>query len=329
MPNHSLDPVLQLSVQPEIYKSLNPSFAINYGLESSQADADQANHVAIRSLLSRPFHETWSLRNGQRHDVKGWHIFQNDEYLMAAVPGVDLNTLNLEQAAEKCYSMIFQQMEKWSYPYLVRTWNYFADITEGHPGHHNNYQLFCSGRARAYQKHNLIAQPYPAATVIGSRFGGLTVYFIAAKSGGIGIENPRQVSAFRYPSIYSQDPPLFSRAFLHRNYNQEVLFISGTASITGHHTRHEDDVISQTGVCLENIQHLLNTASTEYAFPETTFSELKQLKIYLKHDQQLDAVKTHIEHEMDISAPVIYLQGDMCRSDLLVEIEALAIHPAL
>ena len=145
------------------------------------------------------------------------------------------------------------------------------------------------------------------------------------KEVGIGIENPHQVSAFNYPQTYSQDPPLFSRALLHKNSSQQILFISGTASILGHSTQYSGDINRQTEVCLNNIEHLIQSAITEYQFPKISLQEFSQFKVYIKNLDDLNTVRTHIHQLLGPSAPVYFLHGDMCRPDLLVEIEALAM----
>jgi chorismate lyase/3-hydroxybenzoate synthase len=108
-----------------------------------------------------------------------------------------------------------------------------------------------------------------------------------------------------------------------------MLFISGTASITGHNTQFEGDVSRQTEVCLENIQHLLETAVHEHNFNNISLSEFTQFKVYIKDSSSFETVKTLIQHQVGMSVSVVYLQGDMCRSDLLVEIEALSITPLM
>lgn len=327
MTQGSVSQALEINISHEITEQLPRAFAIRYSSEPVYNAVHDINNVATSSLLAPQTFEFWCGLNRSAHTVNDWHIFQNDEYLIASVPNNFLRHLSIKHAAEKAYSMIFDLLYEHGYPYLIRTWNYFSGVTHEEAGSNNNYQLFCSGRNYAYEQHHIPSQPYPAATVIGTQDDSLQIYFIASKSGGIGIENANQVSAFEYPSSYSEDPPLFSRALLHRNIQQEILFISGTASITGHNTQYEGDVSRQTEVCLENIQHLITTAIHEHQFAKISISDLTQLKIYIKHAQHLDTVKTHLQQQFGVNTPTVYLQGDMCRSNLLVEIEALAISP--
>ncbi len=315
---------LNIEINTDINNQLHNAFAVRYSANPAENIILDLANVTAECLESPQIFETW-------HGVStsassgAWRIFSNDQYLLASVPSSLLDNLPIDQATEKAYTLVFQQMDTWGYPFLLRTWNFFPDITGMSFGNTNNYQQFCSGRARAYANHSLKTQSYPAATVVGTQQQGLQIYFIAAKLHGIGIENTQQISAFEYPTIYSEDPPLFSRALLHRNQSQQILFVSGTASITGHNTQHEDDVNRQIEVCLNNIEHLLSTAIAEHQFSSISLQDFSQFKVYIKHPDNINTVRTHLQQLLGPSAPIYYLQGDMCRSDLLVEIEALAI----
>ncbi len=327
--NGSVSEALNIKVNTDITDGLHEFFTVRFSNQPAENIIHLLANVAIPSLQSEQIFESWQGAINHTSDPDGWQLFQNDQYLLACVPASLIAHLPIDQATEKAYSAIFEQMHACGYPYLVRTWNYFPGITsDGYAGS-NNYQLFCTGRTRAYEQQSLIEQAYPAATVIGTQQAGMQIFFIAAKQAGIGIENTLQVSAFDYPSIYSQDPPLFSRALLHRNQSQEILFVSGTASITGHDTQYAGDINRQTEICLSNIEQLIAAAVNEQNMTAISLQDFSQFKIYIKNPNDIDTVSIHIQQILGPSAPVYYLQGDMCRSDLSVEIEALAIIPII
>ena len=325
----SVSEVLNINVSTDIVSGLHEFFTVRYSDEPAENIIHLLTNITTPSLQSEQIFESWQGAINSASNPDGWQLFQNDQYLLACVPESLFAHLPMDQAAETAYSAIFEQMHACGYPYLVRTWNFFPGITsDGYAGS-NNYQLFCSGRLRAYEQQSLMEQVYPAATVIGTQRAGMQIFFIAAKQAGIGIENALQVSAYDYPSIYSQDPPLFSRALLHRNQSQEILFVSGTASITGHDTQYAGDISRQTEICLSNIEQLISTAVNEQNMTPITLQDFSQFKIYIKNPNDVDTVRTSILQILGPSAPVYYLQGDMCRSDLSVEIEALAIIPVI
>jgi chorismate lyase/3-hydroxybenzoate synthase len=325
----SVNEVLNLEVNTDITSDIHEFFTVRYSNEPADNIIHLLTNVTTPSLQSEQIFESWQGAAHSTSNPEGWQLFENDQYLLACVPQTLIANLPMDQASEKAYSAIFELMHTYGYPFLIRTWNFFSDITsDGYAGS-NNYQLFCSGRSRAYQQQSLVQQSYPAATVIGTQQSGLQIFFIAAKQAGVGIENSRQVSAFDYPAIYSQDPPLFSRALLHRNQSQQILFVSGTASITGHDTQYAGDINRQTEICLSNIEQLISTAIHEQDMTPINLREFSQFKVYLKNPNDIETVRTHMQQTLGPSTPVYYLHGDMCRSDLSVEIEALAIIPIL
>ena len=318
---------LAIRINTGLQAELQPPFTVRY----SQNPAENIIHglptIPLSTFAVDQLFETWQgvTNNPAKQQPDAWQVYCNDQYLIASVPTQPLDQPGIDQATEKAYSLIFAQLNACGYPYLLRTWNFLPEITGANCADNNHYQQFCSGRARAYAKMTAFSQPYPAATVIGTRRGGLYIYFIAARTPGSGIENSQQVSAFEYPLRYSQDPPLFSRALLHRNLSQEILFISGTASITGHSTRYDGDIARQTEVCLANIENLIDTATYEHQFANLSLKDFSLIKVYIKDPGDIDSVRAHMQQMVGSKAAVYYLQGDMCRRDLLVEIEALAI----
>ena len=317
---------LNLKVKTEISNELHHPFTVRYSADQIDNIIHDLANIPTVSLESPQLFETWyGVTSNASNRVGEWQFFQNEQYLIASVPLSLIDNLPVDQATEKAYSLLFEQMNSWGYPHLIRTWNFFPNITDEEYAGFNSYQLFCSGRAHAYKNQRPQITSYPAATVIGTQQPGVHIFFIAAKQAGAGIENPHQVSAFNYPQTYSQDPPLFSRALLHKNNSQQILFVSGTASILGHSTQYSGDINRQTEVCLSNIEHLLSTAICENQFPKISLPEFNQFKVYVKNPDDLNTVKTHLHQLLGPGAPLYFLQGDMCRTDLLVEIEALAI----
>ena len=217
-------------------------------------------------------------------------------------------------AVQDAYARIVALCEQQGYPHLLRCWNYFGEIHRGE-GDAERYRQFCVGRHRALALFSGFEQRLPAATVIGSRERGALVYFLAAREPGLQVENPRQVPAFKYPRSYSPLPPSFSRALLKRWGDGEQLFVSGTASVVGHESHHPDNTAAQLRETLANLKALLKAA-------DGGAWRAQGLKAYVRRPDDLPAVRETLAREFR-DAPLLYLQGDICRTDLSVEIEAL------
>ena len=246
---------------------------------------------------------------------------KNGEILFGHILLDDTDKFHCKENTQKAYQQIFQVLEETGYPCLIRIWNYFPNINQN-INDLEQYRSFCLGRQDALDQHGNFSYSPPAATAIGSSNSGLQIYFIAAKNAGIQLENPRQVSAFLYPRQYGEVSPSFSRATVKKWGNQQHIYISGTASILGHETMHKGDVIAQLHETLTNIETLLRHGDKTLGLPIQHAYELSLLKIYLRDPNTIQAVQQYIDDYFDKTPPLIYLQGDVCREDLLIEIEA-------
>ncbi|HDP90467.1 MAG TPA: hypothetical protein ENN42_11030, partial [Thioalkalivibrio sp.] len=117
----------------------------------------------------------------------------------ALIDEADFNSL--EDAVEHLYREFFAVLERQAYSHQLRVWNYFHDINREIP-ELERYRSFCLGRHRVLEAIPDFERTLPAATAIGTHAPGLQLYALAAREPGLQIENPRQVSAFRYPEKY-------------------------------------------------------------------------------------------------------------------------------
>lgn len=230
----------------------------------------------------------------------------------------------MQRAAEQAYTDLFTALDALGYPHLLRVWNHVPDINAQHAGL-ELYRQFNIGRQDAFLAcgRQVAGASVPAASALGARQGSaLVLYAMASRRAPVALENPRQVSAYRYPSQYGPRAPTFSRANLVSVGGRRVLFISGTASIVGHQSMHVGDVVMQTRETLRNIEALLLQAATHGA----TGLSLAHLhyKVYVRHARDLPSVRAEMVRAVGARAPALYLQADVCRADLLVEIEAVA-----
>ncbi len=225
---------------------------------------------------------------------------------------------SLQQAARQAYLDLFDFID--NHPAglsLLRIWNYIPDITAPDTDGVERYRNFNAGRHEAFdQRRGGVVQP-PAASGLGLFGGDLTIYFLAGTEPGLPIENPRQVSAYNYPSLYGRRSPTFSRSLLADMDGRRMLFVSGTASIVGHETRHAGDIGLQTDETLRNIQALLAEAAIRYFEPDPART---RLKIYVRHPEQLALIEERVGKAFP-DANCLYLHAEICRPDLLVEIE--------
>jgi chorismate lyase/3-hydroxybenzoate synthase len=215
--------------------------------------------------------------------------------------------------AASVYTEMQRFQEASSFQHVLRMWNYLDAINEGH-GDLERYREFCIGRAQAMA--SFATERLPAASAIGRHdaTGRLQVFWLAGRRQGAAVENPRQVSAYRYPRVHGPASPTFSRATI---APCGMVLISGTASIVGHASRHHDDPLAQLDETVRNLDALVAHARVHRA------SEQRQLlKVYVRDASHAEAIERRLR-EIYPESELIMLAADICRRELLLEIEGV------
>lgn len=257
--------------------------------------------------------EVWQVDGPVTHGRVGelqWS--SGDGWLFAAIT-IDENTHGGPRAtAVTAYAQLCAFLASRREHHVLRIWNYLADINQGE-GDVERYKQFCEGRVEGMG--SFFADGFPAATAIGHHASAsrLQVYLLACDEPGGRVENPRQVSAWRYPRQYGRTPPSFARAMTLPG--QDALAISGTAAVVGHASAHEDDLLAQLDETLVNLEALLASANMPAGFDTQS-----PLKAYVRHPTDAPIVRDFLQRRLP-GVPVLLLHGDICRSELLVEID--------
>ena len=218
---------------------------------------------------------------------------------------------------------------------IIRQWNYIEDIN-GFVGNNNNYQDFNNARSKfygnAFEKNG-----YPAATGIGMNEGGIIIEFIALISDQAitnPIDNPRQIAAHEYSNkvlvgeeCMNLETPKFERARYLKLSNRIMLFLSGTASIKGEKTIGIDDPARQTEESIQNIKQLYSGSVLQKIGITETKQVIGHARVYIKNKNDFRLIKK-VFQEYYGDLPVVYLQADICRVNLLVEIEGNIVYTA-
>jgi len=233
----------------------------------------------------------------------------------------DEREFGLEQATAQAYRSLLAAVRGSLHPHILRIWNYFAAINAG-AGDAERYRRFCIGRAAAVDTD--FNDPPPAATAIGcpGEPGRLQVIALCSDRPGIALENPRQTPAWQYPREYGPVPPGFSRGALVGQGDRMRLLASGTASIVGHVSQHPGDPAAQLAESVANLSALLaeGAARAGVAFEP---SGCEALRVYLRREEDLAAATAVIAASGLPPDRVLYLRGDICRRELLVELEGV------
>ncbi len=312
---------------------------IRYAASGAQdAGASPPSHPVVHldlPRLSGPPLERWTTdRAVTAIETAGMRLATNGAVLFGYLAGVESPGDSLDALVYRSYRRILRETRELGYPHLLRIWNYFPGINREEGGL-ERYQQLCVGRYRAFAELAAHSSDFrhhlPAATAIGTRSGPLQVYFLAGRSPGLHVENPRQVSAYKYPPLYGPKSPSFARATLYRSGPERYLFVAGTSSIVGHASRHAGDPHRQAVETLRNIETVIATAhalceDAGRPAPGGAPIDLDQgalIKVYVRHAEDLPAVQAAFGRHLKPPCRCLYLKGDICRANLLVEAEAL------
>lgn len=265
--------------------------------------------------LAGPAIQAWRVPRPVEHGRRG-------RFTTHAAPGLAMvatseDAGDPEQAAHELYSGLLEVAKALGLPHILRVWQYLPRITDLQEGE-ERYRAYCAGRHHALKQARYGTEALPAACLLGNAGETIHLHALLANRPGRQIENPRQQSAFRYPSQYGRRSPSFSRAMAAQNARSEQLFISGTSSITGHASRHSQ-TLDQLGETLKNLEALV----TRWNPTAGGLEAITPMKVYLRHPADLEPVQSALAKRLPEGHPVTFLHADVCRAELNVEIEGI------
>lgn len=269
-------------------------------------------------------YEVWHANAPVDHGRDGGIRWASDGQLLFGAIEVDedADAGGIEAAAASAYARLVAFTRVSATPHLLRVWNYLDAITFGE-GDAERYRAFCSGRARGLGDFD--ARHLPAATAIGRCDNArvIQVYWLAARIPGLPVENPRQLSAYRYPRQYGPQPPSFARAMLPPAGSAMPLLLSGTASVVGHASQHEGELLAQLDETFTNFDCLLAAARERAPALPARFGSGTRLKVYVRDRDDLPTVAEALDRRFGDTVPRVLLHAAICRRELAVEIDGV------
>lgn len=292
-----------------------------FGSDAPFHDDPRYLRVPLQPHRGAPL-EVWRATGPVTCGRDGPIAWSTDGQLSFGAIEVEESEIGIEAAAASAYAQAIAFVRASGTPQLLRIWNYLDAITLGE-GDAERYRQFCVGRARGMGDFD--ASRLPAATAIGRCDDRrvIQVYWLAAVASGTPVENPRQVSAYRYPRQYGKQAPSFARAMLPPPGGNMPLLLSGTASVVGHASQHEGELLAQLEETFANFDALLQAARQQApALPEA-FGPGTRLKVYVRDHSDLPLVAEALDHRFGDRVPRILLHAAICRRELSLEIDGV------
>lgn len=276
--------------------------------------------LGLPVLAGRRTSEVWRANASMQTQTLGRLSVARGGGVAAAMLRLIEDGSDLELQVHDAYVELLAAVAAAGCAHLLKIANYMPAITAPDATvalSRQRYHALSLGRARAFAEAN-VPLPPPAACALGTPgAAAITLACLAADRPGQALENPRQISAYRYPERYGPQSPSFSRAMLTPpNDGRRLLLVSGTASIVGHESRHLGDVGAQCAEARANLQALFDASRAAGANPaEPALS----FRAYLRRPHDLALVQHYFAAEPN----ALFLQADICRDELLVEIEGV------
>lgn len=306
-----------------------PAFRLIFGREATACRVDGSGlsaGLAMPVLAGRPVDRLLTIpEGGSVQRLGALYLVKTDEgeviggFASLPCPGP------VESVARQIYGEILPALGDQA---LYRMWNFVPHINATVAGR-EQYQSFNVGRCHAFREHYgeaAMESRLPAASAVGIDEPVLAVGFLTGRGPVAFFENPHQVPAYRYPEQYGPCSPSFARGAVVTGVDGgSIGYLSGTSSIRGHETIGKGSLEAQFGTTLENIGAILERMGFADGLDPDWAGE-RAFRVYLRNPGDLDRVRERfasVVGETAAEADTMYLQADICRSPLLLEIEGV------
>lgn len=238
----------------------------------------------------------------------------------------DLHEPDLALAVAAGYRALFTRLKHCAAQHPVRFWNHIPGLHDRVGPGLDRYMAFNAGRFAAMQEWfggvDQVRRCVACASGIGHTGRDLFIHCLAAEKPGVPVENPRQVPAYLYSKRFGPTPPCFARATVAELRGEKVLLIAGTASIRGEESVHIGDLEAQVHETMINLRAVIARGCE---CPEAgALDRLREVRVYCPRAIDEAWMREVCVREFRNVAQVEILRADLCRSELLVELEGVA-----
>lgn len=263
------------------------------------------------------------------------HLQQSSEFCLvrAVLPGAAaLPPEEFQRRTKELYLAIRDALAGTTAPHPVRFWNCLPGIHAPTGPETDRYMTFNAGRFAAFERWfggaKELGLAVPSASAVGHRQEDLVIHALACPKRGRAVCNPRQIAPYRYSRRFGPLPPCFARATVIDEPTPMIL-VGGTASIRGEESVHLEDLHRQAEETFENLACLVAHACApkgDYVPAERSewLKRFRSLRVYYPRAAVLPAIQSMVADAFSNLASAEFVMADLCRAELLIEIEGAA-----
>ncbi len=302
---------------------MSKRLVIHFGEKATQFEScdEQLTLKLNIPLLAGESQESYHIDEAVIRDQGAFSLIEGSQQLfgVCVVPV----RFPLQETIFNAYHELLEHTKEWN---IHRIWNFVPYINQETDGL-ENYKSFSTGRSLAYEQRfgEAFHPVLPAASAVGVNDTTFALYFVAGRHPFKHVENPEQVSAFHYPENYGPRAPSFARGTRVEMGDAIHAYVSGTAAIKGHQSLSVEDPSKQHEITFDNLKLVFREMGLE-GIPPTTGGE-HRYKVYIRNRDQAQSLIALCQDQFGDQASVSYLLADICRSDLLIEIEGAVFTP--
>lgn len=253
---------------------------------------------------------------------------------LSGVEGMDI--LSFQQSVTDAYRVVLDRI-RGQHP--LRFWAFIPRIHAEYGNGQDRYMAFNAGRYAAFSSwlggRDAFSRSVPTASAVGTRSGEFALFGLASRWPANPVENPRQVPAYRYSRRFGPLPPCFARATLVRREPEleDLLLVGGTASIAGEDSCHLGELVLQAAETFHNLASVVRSAWQGSGSPLggsdadlwRRLSLFRELRVYFREAEHQQQILELVEAAFPGVARIEMLPAELCRTELLVEIEGMAL----
>ncbi len=269
-----------------------------------------------------------------------YRTLSSDHFTLTSIicpQAVQLSERDFANSTVSAYRILDRELRRHDAGYLVRVWNFIPEILAALGELPQRYMVFNAGRHAAYREWNqgeyCFETQVATASGVGHPGTDLVVHGMATACPGIPVENPRQIPSYRYSARYGPVAPCFSRAtrVVVAPDQRPWLLVGGTASVRGEVTVFPDDLEGQAEETCRNLEALMvaglnGHGGNSHGTPRSALDHYRHLRVYYVHAAHRARVADLISRRFQ-RAEIELVHADLCRKDLLIEIEGVAELP--
>src|SRR5665213_4336679 len=268
-------------------------------------------------------------------------VRESDDFCLVTICLADVRDLPADQfhrQTAEIYRRIERELQSRTACHPVRVWNHLPDIHAPSGDGADRYMAFNAGRYQAYSEWlggaGAFDRTVPTASAVGHDGADLVIHALGSRTPGIAVANPRQIAPHRYSKRFGPKPPCFARATVLPASPQTPrrIFVGGTASIRGEESIYVGDLARQTQETFDNLAHLIRAAATGSkacnglapADAIQWLGKFRNLRIYYVREADRARIEPMASRTFAPGCAIEYVRANLCRAELLVEIEGLA-----